>query len=104
MNKCLRDYRTGVKMPIPEPLKVARLEFDGQQLVAEGKLTQGLGKLQEAVKQELRMTYSEPPYYPRPVLEAMGDIALCNHRTTEAETAFRRALEQYPNSFRAQTG
>ena len=50
------------------------------------------------------MVYSEPPYYPRPVLEALGEIALRNGRAADAETAFRQALEQYPNSFRAQTG
>jgi tetratricopeptide (TPR) repeat protein len=104
MDQSLHDYRLRVKMPIPEPLKVARLELDGQLLVAEGKLKSGLRKLQEAARDELRMAYSEPPYYPRPVLEALGEIALRNDRAAEAEAAFRRALEQYPNSYRAQTG
>jgi len=72
--------------------------------LAEGKLDAGLKKLDQAAGMELRMMYSEPPYYPRPVLEAMGQVALKNGRLQEAESAFRRALEQYPASHRAQSG
>ncbi|MGI8742484.1 MAG: tetratricopeptide repeat protein [Bryobacteraceae bacterium] len=104
LDECLREYRDKVKMPVPEPLKVARLELDGQLQVAAGHLNRGLTKLQDAAREELRMVYSEPPYYPRPVLEALGEIALQHQRPAEADAAFRRALEQYPNSFKAQNG
>jgi hypothetical protein len=50
------------------------------------------------------MIYSEPPYYPRPVSEALGEIALQNQRPEEAAAAFRVALEQYPNSYIARKG
>ena len=59
---------------------------------------------EQAAKTELHLNYSEPPYYPRPVLEALGQVALKHGRTKEAESAFKRALEQYPASYRAQTG
>jgi uncharacterized protein HemY len=72
--------------------------------LAEGKLAPGLKKLEQAANMELHMDYSEPPYYPRPVLEALGQAALKNGKLPEAESAFRRALEQYPASHRAQTG
>jgi len=104
MDASLRDYQAKVNMPVPEPLKVARLELDGQLQVAAGKLDHGLRSLRDAAHEELRMVYSEPPYYPRPVLEALGEIALRNQRPAEAESAFRRALEQYPNSYKAQAG
>jgi hypothetical protein len=104
MDESLKDYKAKVKLPTPEPLKVARMELDGQLRAAEGKLDDGIKKLEEAAKLELHMFYSEPPYYPRPVLEVLGQLALKNDRLPEAESAFRRALEQYPGSYRAQTG
>jgi tetratricopeptide (TPR) repeat protein len=85
-------------------LEVAKAELDGQLKLAEGKVGPALKKLEQAADIERRMIYSEPPYYPRPVLEVLGQVALKNGRRAEAESAFRRALEQYPGSFRAQNG
>jgi tetratricopeptide (TPR) repeat protein len=78
--------------------------LDAQLKLAEGKLDPALKKLEQAAAMERHMVYSEPPYYPRPVLEVLGQAALKNGRLPEAERAFRRALEQYPGSFRAQAG
>jgi tetratricopeptide (TPR) repeat protein len=104
MDESLNEFKEKVKMPVPEPLEVAREELDGQLKLAEGKVDAALKKLEQAARMELRMVYSEPPYYPRPVLEVLGQAALKNGRLPEAESAFRRALDQYPGSFRAQTG
>jgi tetratricopeptide (TPR) repeat protein len=104
MAESLDDYKEKVKMPVPEALEVAKAELDGQLKLAEGKVGPALKKLEQAADMERRMLYSEPPYYPRPVLEVLGQVALKNGRRAEAESAFRRALEQYPGSFRAQTG
>jgi tetratricopeptide (TPR) repeat protein len=104
MSESLDEYKEKVKMPVPEALEVAKAELDGQLKLAEGKVGPALKKLEQAANMERRMIYSEPPYYPRPVLEVLGQVALKNGRRAEAESAFRRALEQYPGSFRAQTG
>jgi tetratricopeptide (TPR) repeat protein len=104
MEDSLAEYKEKVKMPVPEVLEVARQELDGQLKLAEGKLEPGLKKLDQAANMELHMMYSEPPYYPRPVLEALGQAALKSGKLPEAESAFRRALEQYPASHRAQIG
>ncbi len=104
MDASLAEYKDKVKMPVPEPLAVAHAELEGHLLLAEGKPAPALKKLDQAAAMELHMQYSEPPYYPRPVLEALGQAALKNGKPKEAEAAFRRALEQYPASFRAQTG
>jgi tetratricopeptide (TPR) repeat protein len=104
MEDSLAEYKEKAKMPVPEVLEVAKAELDGQLRLAEGKLEPGLKKLDQAASMELHMLYSEPPYYPRPVLEALGQAALKAGRAREAESAFRRALEQYPASHRAQTG
>ena len=104
MDASLRAYKERVKMPIPEALKVARRELDGQLQIARGKVGRGMRRLHDASREELRLVYSEPPYYPRPVSEALGEIAMKHGRAAEAEAAFRIALQQYPNSFKAQKG
>jgi len=104
MEEALTEYKEKVKMPVPEVLEIAREELDGQLKLADGKVEPALKKLEQAARMELHMNYSEPPFYPRPVLEALGQAALKNGRLPEAESAFRRALEQYPGSFRAQSG
>ncbi|MBV8895395.1 MAG: hypothetical protein JO051_02710 [Acidobacteriaceae bacterium] len=97
MDDSLREYKENVKMPVPDPLRVARMELDGH---VKGSLK----KLEAAAQAELHMTYTEPPYYPRPVLEALGQRALDSGKPAVAEDAFRRALAQYPGSYRAQSG
>jgi len=104
MDESLSQYKEKVQMPVAEVLAAARAELDGQLKLAEGKVDAGLKKLEQAANMERRMIYSEPPYYPRPVLEALGQAALKNGRLPQAESAFRRALDQYPGSFRSQTG
>jgi tetratricopeptide (TPR) repeat protein len=104
MDEALNQYKEKAQMPVAEVLVAARAELDGHLKLAEGKVDAGLKKLEQAANMERRMIYSEPPYYPRPVLEALGQAALKNGRLPQAESAFRRALDQYPGSFRSQTG
>src|SRR5260370_35226515 len=104
MEDSLSEYKEKVKMPVPEVLETARVEVEGQVRLAEGKTDAALKKLGEVAKLELHMTYNEPPAYPRPVLEALGQAAFKNGKLPQAESAFRRALEQYPGSHRAQAG
>lgn len=104
MEAALKDYKEKVKMKVPDVLEVAREELDGHLSLAEGKLDSGIKKLEQAANMERHLMYSEPPYYPRPVLEVLGEAALKNGKLPEAETAFRKALEQYPASHRAQVG
>jgi tetratricopeptide (TPR) repeat protein len=88
----------------PEELGVARAELDAHILLARGKVDRGLRALDRAGAAERRLVYSEPPFYPRPVYEALGRLALKHNRPRLAEHAFRQALEQYPGSKGAQTG
>jgi tetratricopeptide (TPR) repeat protein len=104
MDEALVQYKEKVQMPVAEVLVAARAELDGHLKLADGKINAGLKKLEQAANLERHMIYSEPPHYPRPVLEALGQAALKNGRLPLAESAFRRALEQYPGSFRSQSG
>jgi tetratricopeptide (TPR) repeat protein len=104
MDAALKDYRDQVKADVPDALQTARAELDGHLKIAEGSIDAGLKKLDQASRMELKMDYSEPPFYPRPVSEAMGQAALRNGRAAEAKAGFERALRQYPASHRAQQG
>jgi hypothetical protein len=50
---------------------------------------------------ERTLRYTEPPSYPRPVLEIVGRKAIEESKPEIAEKAFREALDQFPESSRA---
>jgi tetratricopeptide (TPR) repeat protein len=104
MDAALADYKEKTKEDAPPYLKVAREELQGQIAVAAGELERGIKLLQDAAKQERALRYNEPPHYPRPVLEALGRLALRHGRTSLAESSFRGALDQYPESSHALAG
>jgi hypothetical protein len=62
-------------------------------------------KLLEAASKAQRMlTYTEPPFYPWPVAEALGEEALKNNKSSVAQKAFQVALDQYPGDSHAESG
>jgi tetratricopeptide (TPR) repeat protein len=104
MDRALTDLKAKAGNELSPHLKVARDELDGHIAVAEGKLDRAVELLQAASAQERALRYNEPPQYPRPVLEALGRIALRHGRPALAERAFRGALEQFPESSHALAG
>jgi hypothetical protein len=85
-------------------LAVAQAELDGHIAFARGKVDRSLRTLEAAVRQERALRYNEPPSYPRPVAQVLGQFALKAGKRQLAESAFRQALEQYPDFGRARTG
>jgi tetratricopeptide (TPR) repeat protein len=100
----MAQLREKTGRPEPPELQVARAEMAGHFAIAESRIGAGLKQLQRASKAERRLTYTEPPYYPRPVAEALGRLALKHNKPELAEKAFRAALEQYPNDAHAEKG
>ena len=64
------------KLSTPEELTTAKLELSGHIEISSGKGKRGLKTLQQAAKKEHALVYTEPPYYPRPVSEALGVAAM----------------------------
>ena len=83
--------------PVPRQFFVARMELLAR---IEGSLS----GLQHAAVEERDMLYAEPPPYPRPILEAVGRLALQSMEFGTAESAFRTLLEREPGSGRALLG
>jgi tetratricopeptide (TPR) repeat protein len=99
----MTDFRTRTQLPDPPELQVARQELAGHLELAGGHIARALKQLELASKSERRLTYTEPPYYPRPVAEAIGHAAEKSNQPAVAARAFRTALEQYPADSHAVT-
>ena len=85
-------------------LTVAPFELQARLLAREGKTAEALAKLREAIEEEGKLGYSEPPIYPNPMEEVAGKLALELKQWTDAEAFFRAALERDPGSGRAWLG
>lgn len=100
-DQALADFRTRAKRPDPPELLVARRELAAHLELAGGNATRALKLFEAASKAERRLTYTEPPYYPRPVAEVTGRVASGLNKPRQAARAFGIALRQYPGDTHA---
>ncbi len=85
-------------------LGVAPIELKARLAAREGKADEALKLLRDAIEEEIKLGYSEPPLYPQPMEEVAGKVCLELKRWKEAEEFFRAALERDPGSGRAYFG
>lgn len=85
-------------------LGVAPIELKARLAAREGKADEAIKLVREAIEEEIKLGYSEPPLYPQPMEEVAGKLALELKRWKEAEEFFRAALERDPGSGRAYFG
>lgn len=85
-------------------LAAAPVEIEARLLAIAGDADAAIAKLREAIEEEIKLGYSEPPLYPQPMEEAAGKVALELRRWVEAEEFFRAAIERDPGSGRALLG
>jgi hypothetical protein len=104
MVAAMKDLAEKTGYPIPPVLDVARKELEGQIALFEKKTSKGLQLLETAGKMERSLRYTEPPSYPRPVLDVLGQKALDAGKTQVAEAAFRSSLDEFPNDPKAVAG
>lgn len=79
-------------------LGVAEKVLEGELLVHEGKKTDGIKVLREAVAREDRLRYDEPPDWIQPVRHALGAALLRANRFREAEAVYREDLKKLPGN------
>jgi tetratricopeptide (TPR) repeat protein len=72
--------------------------LEGEILVREGKLDDGLAKLREAVKAEDALKYDEPPGWVLPVRHSLGATLMSAGRYAEAEQVYRDDLKHLPEN------
>jgi tetratricopeptide (TPR) repeat protein len=83
---------------VPPILMVAALELRGRLRSHQDRHPEAEALLRRAVERELALNYNEPPVYPRPAAEVLGEALLRAGRPADARTAYRAALRQRPRS------
>ena len=76
---------------------VARM-VEGEILVADGKLDEGLRELTEALKLEDAFKYDEPPGWMIPLRHVIGATLMRAQRFAEAERVYREDLRRLPDN------
>ena len=79
-------------------LSLAAHMVEGEILVAEGKVDQGVAELQAAVKEEDALRYDEPPTWMIPVRHSLGAVLMKAGKFAEAEQVYRDDLARLPEN------
>ena len=82
-------------------LEIAQLELDATITARGGDKARGYEMFWKAADMEAALLYTEPPSYPRPVVEGLGVTAAALGDLDVAERAYTTALEREPGSGRA---
>lgn len=84
--------------PAGDVVAVAAAMLDGEILLREGKVNDGLARLRAAVAAEAKLRYDEPPSWIIPVRHALGAALLQVGRVQEAEQVYRDDLARWPGN------
>ena len=87
-----------------QPLLVAAQELEATITARFVDQKKGFALMRKAADREAALIYSEPPSYPRPVVEGLASVALALGEAAIAEQAYREPLEREPGSGRAYFG
>ncbi|HXI31937.1 MAG TPA: hypothetical protein VNG89_26045 [Vicinamibacterales bacterium] len=87
-----------------EPIAIAAQELEATIAARGGDRKKANELYRKAADREAALLYSEPPAYPRPVVEGWGNVALSLGDFATAEKAYREALAREPGSGRAYFG
>ena len=83
------------------PLAIAEMELDATVTAYGGDRARAWTMFRKAAETEAALLYTEPPSYPRPVVEGMAHAALALGDFKVAEEGFREALSREPGSGQA---
>ena len=86
------------------PLAIAQMELEATIAAYRGDRKRSRYLFGKAKDLEAGLLYTEPPSYPRPVVEAWGAAALMMRDYGSAEKAYREALVREPGGGRAMFG
>jgi tetratricopeptide (TPR) repeat protein len=87
-----------------EPIGIAAQELEATIAARGGDRKKGYELFRKAATREVAMLYTEPPAYPRPVVEGFANVALAIGDFATAEQEYREALSREPGSGRAYFG
>lgn len=81
-----------------EVVKIARNVLAGRIAEARGDPDEAVARLRAAAAVEDSLVYGEPPEWSVPVHQELGEVLLAAGRPAEAERAFRKDLEHFPEN------
>jgi hypothetical protein len=84
-----------------EPIGIAAQELEATIAAREGDRKKAYELYRKAADREANILYTEPPAYPRPVVEGWANVALALGDFATAEKGYREALGREPGSGRA---
>jgi tetratricopeptide (TPR) repeat protein len=84
-----------------EPIGIGVQELEAAIAARGGDRKKGYELFRKAADREAAMLYTEPPSYPRPVVEGFANVALALGDYATAEKEYREALSREPGSGRA---
>jgi hypothetical protein len=84
-----------------EPIGIAAQELEAAIAARAGDRKKAYELYRKAADREANLLYTEPPAYPRPVVEGWANVALALGDYATAEKGYREALEREPGSGRA---
>jgi tetratricopeptide (TPR) repeat protein len=87
-----------------EPIGIALQELEATIAARAGERKKAYELYRKAADREAAILYTEPPAYPRPVIEGLANMALALGDHAVAEKAYRELLELEPGSGRAYFG
>jgi tetratricopeptide (TPR) repeat protein len=87
-----------------EPIAIAMQELEATIAARGGDRKKAYELYRKAADREAALLYTEPPAYPRPVVEGWANVALALGDYATAEKAYREALVREPGSGRAYVG
>ncbi len=85
-------------VPAPDILDLARHVVEGRIAMAEDDPERAIREFGIAVTIQDSLSYMEPPFWYYPVRQSLGAALLLADRAEEAEQAFIKALEDFPNN------
>jgi hypothetical protein len=79
-------------------LALATKMTEGEILIAENKIDDGIAELRGAIALEDALKYDEPPGWLIPVRHSLGAVLMKRHRFAEAERVYRDDLARLPGN------
>jgi tetratricopeptide (TPR) repeat protein len=87
-----------------EPISIAAQELEATIAARGGDTKKGYELYRKAADREAALLYTEPPAYPRPVVEGWANVAFAAGDYAAAEREYRETLAREPGSGRAYFG
>jgi tetratricopeptide (TPR) repeat protein len=98
----LDSVRGAAKLVTADPgatvLRIAARALAGEIAARRGDLPGAAARFKEAMELEDGMSYTEPPYWHRPVRHRLGALLTEAGRPAEAEALFREDLQRFPEN------